>query len=223
MADMTSATIWWSRMPLHCVLHISIWSSLLTVFHEIKSERFGVTEEVLMSFSLRWGSCFNNTLSAHADVKTHRAQRATGLQLHHFLSLFGSPPGRVVLLRQQTELGDRPLPDLFVLKCREVNLMGRQLHAPFSACFVFFSFFLSPFFWRSWLLWLVARKQYQINAGSYLVTLLISCGSALPCGCCSCDTGDEEKRGWGWWWWWGGGVTQLLLRQQCTHTGWRGL
>ena len=32
-----------------------------------------------------------------------------------------------------------------------------------------------------------------MNAGSYLVTLLISCGPALPCGCCSRDDGDEEK------------------------------
>lgn len=47
-------------------------------------------------------------------------------------------------------------------------------------------------------LWPVARKQYQINARSYLVTLLISCGPALPCGCCSRDDGDEEKGGGGW-------------------------
>ncbi len=49
------------------------------------------------------------------------------------------------------------------------------------------------FFCHSLLLLLVAREQYQMNAGSYLVTLLISCGPTLPCGCCSRDDGDEEE------------------------------
>lgn len=72
-------------------------------------------------------------------------------------------------------------------------------------------------FCHSPLLLLVAREQYQMNAGSYLVTLLISCGPALPCGCCSRDDGDEEEEG-------RGGLTAwLLLRQQCCHTGVRGL
>lgn len=49
------------------------------------------------------------------------------------------------------------------------------------------------FFCHSPLLLPVAREQYQMNAGSYLVTLLISCGPNLPCGCCSRDNGDEEE------------------------------
>lgn len=32
-----------------------------------------------------------------------------------------------------------------------------------------------------------------MDAGSYLVKLLISCGPALPCGCSSRDDGDEEE------------------------------
>ena len=51
----------------------------------------------------------------------------------------------------------------------------------------------SGFFCHSLLLLPVARELYQMNAGSYLVTLLISCGPNLPCGCCSCDNGDEEE------------------------------
>lgn len=38
--------------------------------------------------SLDMDSCFNNTLSAHADVKTHKAQCMIGLQSHIFLSMF---------------------------------------------------------------------------------------------------------------------------------------
>lgn len=39
----------------------------------------------------------------------------------------------------------------------------------------------------------VAKERYQMNAGSYLVTLLISCGPALPCGCGSRGDGNEEE------------------------------
>lgn len=53
------------------------------------------------------------------------------------------------------------------------------------------------FFCHSPLLLLVARERYQMNTGSYLVTHLISCGPALPCGCCSRDDGDEEEEGEG--------------------------
>lgn len=60
------------------------------------------------------------------------------------------------------------------------------------------------FFYDSALLFVVAKERYQMNAGSYLVTLLISCGPVLPCGCCGVCVC----------------VPVLLpLRQQCTHTG----
>lgn len=142
-------------------------------------------------------------------MKTHKAQCVIGLQSHIFLSMFqrmmvkyrltshtvytaGSWIDSVTYIQ---ELCESLLVAQFVLKHLQSVSESDGAHYTHTFSYTLFCSFI--FFCHSPLLWLVARKQYQISAGSYLVTLLISCGPALPCGCCSRDDGDEEKGGGG--------------------------
>lgn len=87
-------------------------------------------------------------------------------------------------------------------------------HYTYTFFFLHIVLFVCCFF-PPLLLLVVARIHYQINAGSYLVTLSISCGPALPCGCCSRDDRDGEKgEGGGGGAFMGRGTTLLLLRQK---------
>lgn len=87
------------RSSVYEVLSNRTWSisnllhfACLTLFiillecHEIRIEGFRVTE--FRCNSVDWDSCFNNTLSAHADVETHKAQCEIGLQSHIFRTVF---------------------------------------------------------------------------------------------------------------------------------------